>query len=87
MGNESSRGFGKLLEKHDCQRKVATGEHAKTLFACARIDLSEFTLREAGGPHYDVRAVVKRGQDIRLGTIRLGVFHEDIAWNCQRLYG
>ena len=63
---------------------------ASTPRCCLRatdVDLREIALREPGGSHHDVRAVLERGQDVGLGAVRFGVFDEDVARIGERLCG
>src|SRR5450756_108931 len=87
LRDKPSRGFGKLLQQHDRQGKVATGEYPTMLFAREDVDLREIALRETGGSHHDVRAVLERGQDVGLGAIRFGVLDKDVAGIGERLCG
>jgi hypothetical protein len=87
LGDQPGRGFGKLLEQHDCQGKIAAGEYAKMLFARKCVNLLEVTFCETRRSYDDMCTVLESGQDIRLCAIWLGVLDKDVAWMRQRLCG
>src|SRR3989304_345106 len=87
LRDEASRGFGKLLEQHGRQGEVATGEYPTMLLARQDVDMREIALGETGGSHHDVRTVLERGQDVRLGAIRFCVLDKDVAGMGERLFG